>query len=95
MGTDKIISGERVVDELNKILSTNLLKDFYCFIKRAFRHSLPELTALKPSGRNRGNTQKTILPHIEVVDNICPTLMMSVCVSCLLHDYRKSANQTI
>jgi tRNA nucleotidyltransferase (CCA-adding enzyme) len=60
----KIISGERIVDELNKILSTDKPSEgFYCFIKRPFRYSLPELTALNQVEEIEGQTQNNFTTH--------------------------------
>jgi tRNA nucleotidyltransferase (CCA-adding enzyme) len=54
---------ERVVDELNKILSTNLLKDFLLLYKTGLLDIiLPELTALNQV-EERGQTHKTIFYH--------------------------------
>jgi tRNA nucleotidyltransferase/poly(A) polymerase len=88
------IIGERVVDELNKILSTDKPSEgFYCFIKNGLLDILySELTALNQVEEIEGQTQKTILPHIEVGHWACP-LMMSGCAWAA--HARKSANQTI
>ncbi len=71
----KIISGERIVDELNKILSTDKPSiGFLLLFKTGLLDIiLPELTALNNVEEVEGHTHKNNFYHtLEVVDNICP-----------------------
>jgi putative nucleotidyltransferase with HDIG domain len=71
----KIISGERIVDELNKILSTEKPSiGFLLLFKTGLLDIiLPELTALNQVEEIEGHTHKNNFYHtLEVVDNICP-----------------------
>lgn len=71
----KIISGERIVDELNKILSTDKPSvGFLLLFKTGLLDIiLPELTALNQVEEIEGHTHKNNFYHtLEVVDNICP-----------------------
>jgi tRNA nucleotidyltransferase (CCA-adding enzyme) len=71
----KIISGERIVDELNKILSTPKPSTGFLLLYKTglLDLILPELTALNQVEEIEGHTHKNNFYHtLEVVDNICP-----------------------
>ena len=71
----KIISGERIVDELNKILSTDKPSVGFLLLYKTglLDILLPELTALNQVEEIEGQTHKNNFYHtLEVVDNICP-----------------------
>ena len=71
----KIISGERIVDELNKILETDKPSVGFLLLYKTglLDIILPELTALNNVEEIEGHTHKNNFYHtLEVVDNICP-----------------------
>ena len=90
----KILSGERISEEINKILMQDKPSDGFILLEKLniLKLILPELESLKGIEEVEGQTHKDNFYHtLEVVDNICTkTENLWLRWSALLHDIGKS-----
>ena len=93
----KILSGERISEEINKILMQDKPSDGFILLEKLniLKLILPELESLKGIEEVEGQTHKDNFYHtLEVVDNICTkTENLWLRWSALLHDIGKSSTK--
>lgn len=92
----KIVSGERISDELNKIMMTDRPSRGFVDLQRCglLKIILPELSVLDIVETRNGRSHKNNFYHtLEVVDNVCtahPDASLWLCWAALLHDIGKT-----
>lgn len=93
----KILSGERISEEINKILMQDKPSDGFILLEKLniLKLIIPELESLKGIEEVEGQTHKDNFYHtLEVVDNICTkTENLWLRWSALLHDIGKSSTK--